>query len=234
MAEIHPGPVPWEDPGVPPRTDATDTAAPKRGRPGKRDAIDRAARRVFGRDGYVRASIDAIAAEAEVSTRTIYNHFPGKEQLFTSVLHDSAAKVADTFVDMVGRLDAEGDLDTYLLGLARALVAQSTEHPEHFTMVRRIQAEADLFPPEAIAAWHRAGPQRVESEVARRLGDLAERGVLQAPDPRLMARHFIALTAAQATPGSPARPRPRSRAELDAVLAAGIHAFLHGYTPTPA
>ncbi len=214
-----------------------DAALPRRGRPGKREAIDRAARRVFGRDGYVRASIDAIAAEAGVSTRTIYNHFPGKEQLFTSVLHDSAARVAETFVEMVGRLDSADsvgsadDLEDYLLGLARALVAQSTEHPEHFAMVRRILAEVDLFPPEAMTAWIEAGPRRVENETARCLADLADRGLVQAPDPLVAARHFGALTAAQVARNSPSTSRPFSKAEVDSLLKAGIHAFLHGYAP---
>ena len=45
-------------------------------RPDKREAILRGALTVFARDGYTRASIDAIAKEGEVSTRTLYNHFP--------------------------------------------------------------------------------------------------------------------------------------------------------------
>ena len=59
-------------------------------RPGARAdkglAIMRAARAVFARDGYSRASIDVIAAAADVSTRTIYNHFASKEQLAVEVL----------------------------------------------------------------------------------------------------------------------------------------------------
>jgi AcrR family transcriptional regulator len=215
----------WKDPEVP-----TPAASPRRGRPGKRDAIDKAARRVFGRDGYARASIDAIAAEAGVSTRTIYNHFPGKEQLFTSVLHDSAAKVASTFVDMASRLDPADDVEDYLLGLAYALVAQSTEHPEHFAMVRRILAEVDLFPPEAMSAWLEAGPRRVEVETSRCLADLAARGLIAAPDPLVAARHFGALTAAQVTRNSPTTSRPFTKPQVDKLLKAGIHAFLDGYT----
>ena len=63
----------------------------------KRGAIERAARAVFGRLGYARASIDQIAAEAGVSTRTLYNHFGDKLGLFSQVLVDGAAEVADTF-----------------------------------------------------------------------------------------------------------------------------------------
>jgi len=201
---------------------------PRRGRPGKREAITRAARRVFGREGYVRASIDAIAAEADVSTRTIYNHFDSKEQLFTSVLVESATQVAETFVAMVERLDADADVADYLTGMAEALAAQSTEHPEHFTMARQISAEADHFPPETLDGWRRAGPLRVEAEVARRLGELTDRGRLAVRDPEQAALHLIALTAAQLTARSRRRGTPPT-----AILAAGVDAFLHGYAPRP-
>ncbi|MEV5986378.1 helix-turn-helix domain-containing protein [Streptomyces sp. NPDC052051] len=53
-----------------------------RGMPEKRRSIAQAARAVFGREGYSRASVDANAVEAGVSKRTIYNHFTDKEQLF--------------------------------------------------------------------------------------------------------------------------------------------------------
>ena len=55
----------------------------------KRRAIIDGALAVFARDGYTRASIDAISAEAGVSTRTVYNHFTdkaaGKEWLYSGV-----------------------------------------------------------------------------------------------------------------------------------------------------
>ena len=63
----------------------------------KREAIERAARAVFGRLGYARAPIDQIAAEAGVSTRTLYNHFGDKLGLFSHVLVHGAAEVADAF-----------------------------------------------------------------------------------------------------------------------------------------
>jgi len=47
-----------------------------------------------------------MAELASVSTRTIYNHFETKEQLFAAVLEASAAQVAETFVTT-----AERDID---------------------------------------------------------------------------------------------------------------------------
>ena len=60
----------------------------------KRRSILDGALRVFGRVGYLGASIDMIATEAEVSTRTIYNHFENKEELFSTVLLESSTRVA--------------------------------------------------------------------------------------------------------------------------------------------
>ena len=60
----------------------------RQGSPAKRSAIVRAALEVFLREGYARASVDAIAATAGVSKRTIYDYYGDKEQLFLSTLQE--------------------------------------------------------------------------------------------------------------------------------------------------
>lgn len=51
------------------------------GRPTKRDQIVDAARRCFHERGITATGVDTIAASAGVSKRTLYNHFPSKEDL---------------------------------------------------------------------------------------------------------------------------------------------------------
>jgi AcrR family transcriptional regulator len=56
-----------------------------------RAAILAAARRRFSEEGYRRASIEAIAAEASVARPTVYAHFGSKEEIFRTIvgeLHD--------------------------------------------------------------------------------------------------------------------------------------------------
>ena len=212
------------DPGAPPRAG---------GRADKRRAITRAARVVFGRDGYVRTSIDAIATEAGVSTRTIYNHFGGgKEQLFSAVLHASAGRVAEGFVDNVERHLAGADLRADLVALGRAFAAQRTDFPEHFAMVRQIRGEASHFPPAVIDAWQEAGPLRVQREVARRLQQLAERGLLRIGDPSRAAVHFIGLVMSGITIRPYGAPRLTDE-QVSEIVAAGVDAFLNGYRGDP-
>lgn len=213
---------------------STPPGRPTRPRPGarahKRDAITRAARVVFGRDGYSRAGIDAIAAEAGVSTRTIYNHFEGKEQLFHSVLEESAAQVADAFVaDVARRLDGPSELERDLIELGHALAEQSSGFPEHFAMVRQINAEESHFPEATIRAWLQAGPDRVQHEVERRLERLAEQGLLRVADPSRAAAHFVVLATAEITPRPYAARAPLSDERRTEAIRAGVRAFLHGY-----
>ncbi|MFE6779435.1 TetR/AcrR family transcriptional regulator [Streptomyces sp. NPDC057702] len=63
----------------------------------KREAILRAAVAIFLREGYDRASVDAIAEEAGVSKQTIYNHFGGKERLFLAAVEGERHRVAARF-----------------------------------------------------------------------------------------------------------------------------------------
>jgi TetR/AcrR family transcriptional regulator of autoinduction and epiphytic fitness len=52
----------------------------------KRDAILQAAIAEFRTGGFEATSMDKIAASAEVSKRTVYNHFPSKDDLFAAIL----------------------------------------------------------------------------------------------------------------------------------------------------
>lgn len=207
--------------------------APPLGRlqPAKRDAIVRAARLVFGHEGYARASVDAIATEAGVSTRTLYKHFAGKERLFAFVLENSATQVADGFVAKVRAVPLAGDADEVpgeLVGIAHALVRQSIDHPEHFALVRQIVAESTHFPEPVLTAWQEAGPRRVEATVAERLRRLVDQGLLAIPDLGRGVIHFMALSTAEASrgPGSPGRLSPE---ETESAVTGGVRAFLRGY-----
>jgi len=211
------------------------TTSPSRagGRPDKRSDVTRAARAVFGRLGYAQASMDVIAAEAAVSTRTIYQHFKTKDELFATVLEDSAREVADHFAATVDRTMSGADLREDLIALGAAFVAQTTDQPEHFAMVRQIRADALQLPSEVIDRWHLAGPLRVQTEVADRLRALADLGQLRLDSSELAALHFIALVTAPTTirPYAAAAPEPR---ETVAAVTASVTAFLTGYGTSPA
>jgi AcrR family transcriptional regulator len=204
---------------------------PGRGLTEKRQAIVRAARRVFGRVGYLGASIDVIAGEAEVSTRTIYNHFENKEQLFSTVLTESSDQVAAEREALIARYLGEvTDLEADLIALAKEWVRPKPEFEDHFAIVRRLRAESDRFPEELRAAWREAGPVRARRALAARLAELGERGLLHVEDPDMSAQHFMALIT-DTTISRAEYSATALESEIDEIARAGVHGFLYGYLP---
>jgi AcrR family transcriptional regulator len=210
-------------------------ARPRRGWADKRDAITQAGRIVFGREGYTRASIDAIAGEAGVSTRTIYNHFHDKEHLFRTVIQESATQVADAQVALIDRyLDRITDLEHDLVVFGRVWATSTADFAEHFALVRQINAEVGHIPQTTLDGWQEAGPRRVRRYLALRLQQLAEQGLLHIEDADRAASHFVLLAATEVTNRSYYGAVPLNENEVTQIATAGVRAFLHGYLPPPA
>ncbi len=192
----------------------------------------RAARAVFGRVGYLGASIDMIAAEAGVSTRTIYNHFENKEHLFTTVLTESSHQVAAAYEAIIQRhLGEVTDLEADLIAFGREWLRPRPEFADHFAIVRRINAEAERFPRELHEAWQEAGPLRVQRALTTRMARLSDQGLLRIDDAECAAQHFTILITAGVTSRTQLGATPLEEPEINRIATAGVHAFLYGYLP---
>ncbi|WP_059007689.1 TetR/AcrR family transcriptional regulator [Streptomyces specialis] len=207
----------------------TPRPRPRGGLADKRRAILAGALTVFARDGYTRAGVDAIAAEAGVSTRTIYNHFADKAELFHQVIQESAGRAAEAQIAIIDRhLRKVTALEPDLVAFGLDWAAQSTTgHAEHFALTRQVNAERGHIPPAAIEAWQETGPLRVRRVLAARLAALADRGLLRGGDPELAAVHLLRLVSVT-NPSFPGGVLPDDE-EVTAAVEAGVRAFLHGY-----
>jgi len=207
---------------------------PRRGWPDKRQAISQASRLVFGRDGYTRASIEAIAAEAGVSTRTIYNHFEDKEHLFLTVIEESASEVANAQIALIHRyLDKVTDIEADLIAFGCVWATSSGDFADHFALVRQINAEVGHIPQATLERWQETGPRRVHRELARRMEHLADKGLLRTVDAEQSAMHFVLLAATEVTNRSYYGAVPIDPDEVTRIATAGVRAFLDGYLPSP-
>ncbi|TQF16885.1 TetR/AcrR family transcriptional regulator [Myxococcus llanfairpwllgwyngyllgogerychwyrndrobwllllantysiliogogogochensis] len=207
-----------------PRADRTK---PRGGQGDKRQALLTGALTVFARDGYTRASIDMIADEAGVSTRTLYNHFQDKARLFQAVIEESASRVAEAQTALLDRhLRKVTNLETDLIELALAWGTPMPDSAEHFALVRQVNAEAGHIPAPAIKAWREAGPLRVRRELARHLRRLADEGLLRVEDPERAALHFTRLVS---VPGPHDGGLTLTRKERAEHVASGVRVFLYGY-----
>ena len=68
----------------------------------RRSQLVEVARSVFAELGYDGASIEEIAARAEVSKPIVYEHFGGKEGLFAVVVDRESAKLLDMIASRLG------------------------------------------------------------------------------------------------------------------------------------
>lgn len=210
------------------------TTSPPRRRTLKRRSILDGALRVFGRVGYLGASIDMIAAEADVSTRTIYNHFENKEELFSTVLLESSTRVAVTREAVIEQhLGYVTDLESALIALAKEWVRPNPDFEDHFRVVRRLRAESDRFPREVVEGWQEAGPFRARRALAAQMARLADRRLLVVRDPELAAQQFMALIT-DTTISRAEFSATALESEIDRIARAGVHTFLYGYLPRKA
>ncbi|GLY64247.1 TetR/AcrR family transcriptional regulator [Amycolatopsis taiwanensis] len=203
------------------------------GRPEKRRAITQAARKMFGQDGYTRAGVDAIAAEAGVSKRTIYNHFADKEQLFLTVALEGAEEVTAAIAQIMDRhLRKIVDLEQDLIDFSLDRIAAVTAFPDHFALVRTIEAEATHLPRPILKAWIDAGPQTAHLRLAPYLRRIADRGLLDIDDADRAAAHLTLLTITdvnqQTFYGAVRLPED----EITKIVTAGVRAFLRSYAPS--
>lgn len=73
----------------------TSTASTTAPRPGVRERLVEAAERLFHADGIRAVGVDRLCGEAQVSKRSLYQHFAGKDAVVTAMLEAEAAQFRD-------------------------------------------------------------------------------------------------------------------------------------------
>ncbi len=195
--------------------------------PTKHELIVAAARTLFVGGGFGAISMDAIAAEAGVSKRTVYSHFDNKESLFAVVMGDMCREFGGPDLDGAPPVETP---EAVLKAVGR-MVLDRILSPHGRAVLRTVLAEAVQFPELGETFWS-AGPGRVTRYVSDYLAERGRRGDLLVPDPDLAALQFIGIvTGPYLLPrllGVAAAP---SEAELDRALDHAVSTFLGGLRP---
>jgi AcrR family transcriptional regulator len=195
----------------------------------KRKAILEAAMTVFLNSGYLGASMEEIAAIAQVSKQTVYKQFSSKESLFVGIVTTLTDTAADTVHKSAPEFSASGGVSEYLEAYAlRQLTVVLT--PPIMQLRRLVIGEVSRFPELARILYER-GPQRAIEAFAKVLEYLAGRGLLAIHDPKLAASHFNWLVMSEPLNramllGDEAIPKP---AALRRHAAEGVRVFLAAY-----
>jgi TetR/AcrR family transcriptional repressor of mexJK operon len=196
-----------------PSSASTSQRTRERRSPAKRAAILDAATEVFLREGYTRASVDAIAEAAGVGKQTVYGHFGDKQRLFLAVVehvHVSSPLDPADFISDTG--EPRRDLTT-----AAEWIVHAVTSPKIAALHRLTIAELTHHP-ELQRSWRDDGatPSVIDS-IAAYLMACDRRGVLSVPDPHTTARQFVMLASAEAQVRSLRGVQPLSRDDIESI-----------------
>ncbi|WP_329258996.1 TetR/AcrR family transcriptional regulator [Streptomyces sp. NBC_01478] len=197
----------------------------------KRTAILAAARDLFVHQGVDRVSMDAVAARAEVSKRTVYDYFGDKRRLFLAILSAASESMLATSRRALDEHLPEGAAITTVPQLEKALTALAIDFGTS------IVGSADYAAAFALVAQERLRTPTTADDLATEAAseDLAERiahfvgaGLLDTDNPRLAADHFSALTVLLAYERQPV-PATADPEKVRQTMADGVHAFIRAY-----
>jgi TetR/AcrR family transcriptional regulator of autoinduction and epiphytic fitness len=136
--------------------------AKKRTASKKHESILKAAMEAFSEEGYDKISMDRIADRAGASKRTVYNHFPSKDDLFQAVIakfaeemdslkqirYDPARSLEEQLSDFADAQLALVNSPTWL-GFIKVLLAEFIRDPE---MARKTIA-GHVTPKDTLREW---------------------------------------------------------------------------------
>ncbi|MDF2990686.1 MAG: hypothetical protein K0S37_1200 [Microbacterium sp.] len=202
----------------------------RQGQAAKRAAILTAARELFVQAGVERTSMDAVAARAAVSKRTVYDYYGDKRRLLLGVVEDAGEaalrmhrQLVDQYLSDRAAFEDVTELERALVALAADLGTSQLVDASYAAAVKLIAENEILLPELEDHPLDEAHSQ----VLAERFAHLANIGVLDIQDSRLAADHFHALTTLRVLNEPLGRRADPERVRR--IMTDGAHAFVRAY-----
>lgn len=145
-------------------------------------AIVKAARRLFGSDGFQNTTMDDIAAAARVAKGAVYHYFRTKEAVFEAVF-DQASRDLVTDIDQVSR--AEKDILHAMAAGTRHYLAACAKGPTGQIILRDGPAVLGW------ERWREIDAQHFGGKIPRALNAAMERGLIARQPVEPLARLLL-------------------------------------------
>ncbi|CAN5366471.1 TetR/AcrR family transcriptional regulator [soil metagenome] len=194
----------------------------------KRAAILAAANELFVADGFERVSVDAVAAHAGVSKRTVYDYFGDKGSLLVAVSEELGSSIVSAIEEAItaelSGVRSVAAIEAAFTAFCSRIASSTIKSAEYRALRRLLTMESDRLGPLVEHLISNAPEEALAAELIA----MDRRGLLSIPRPRVAADHFIALTFSivyNDVFGSP----QRTEAEIDDLLSEGVRAFLRAY-----
>ena len=154
----------------------------------KQIAILACARAEFFGCGFEAASIERIAAAANVSKVTIYNHFQNKKNLFSAMISSECMIMKGNLPEIS---DEEIPLRAELMSFAQSMMAFLSS-PDIIRFDRRMAAEVERYP-EMGELFLNAGPRLLQKMLTEMIAGEMEKGRLGKANPHEAAAHLYGI-----------------------------------------
>ncbi|MEO0136182.1 MAG: TetR/AcrR family transcriptional regulator [candidate division WOR-3 bacterium] len=149
-----------------------------------RDAIVDAARYIFARFGYRKATMDAIARAARKGKSSVYYYFKNKEEIFLAVIEKEASAVKSEIRNaLASASDPKEKLTIYVLTrmrvfhrIARFYSSFREEYFKEYDFIQRFRENYDRYETKLILDILREG---------------IKKNIFAIPDPVLAANYFV-------------------------------------------
>ena len=194
----------------------------------KRQQIFDAAVIEFMENGFKATSMDGISTRANVSKRTVYNHFPSKEILFEAII-ERALSEDDSVASFV--FDAKRDLREQLKEIALAYIEAITNE-DYIKLSRVVVSEFVRDHKASRKAFAQFNVH--DNAVTKFVGAAMKANLLREADPTYATTQFLSLLKAFTyTPlVMTGTPMPKKK-HLDDIVGDAIEVFLKHYALDP-
>ncbi len=176
----------------------------------------------FQERGFAGASMDRIAARANVSKRTVYNHFDSKDALFRAILDIMGAE-ADAALELTFDPSAALEPQLHALGWTEGKLLTSASF---MRLARMVVGETMRDP--ALAAEMNARMEKIS--IFREFMEAAHAGgAIEAADPGIAAEQFLGMIKAQAFWPVVFSGEVVSKAEMEKIIRTTVAVFMKSY-----
>ncbi|QDT66514.1 TetR/AcrR family transcriptional regulator [Calycomorphotria hydatis] len=188
----------------------------------KRRAILDAALQEFGTSGFQATSMDQVAARANVSKRTVYNHFCSKKGLFDAIRSDLFCKIASIQCEY----DDDASLEEQLESIARQQVEILCSAA--FLSFARISIPLSLCTKDS-TTYHEF--HAANKAILDWIKQASRAGRLRVENPNFVAKQFVGLLSdgifwPQLLGGQPSP----SKSQRKKIIDASVRMFLSAYS----
>ncbi|WP_159882360.1 TetR/AcrR family transcriptional regulator [Paenibacillus puerhi] len=207
--------------------DTTINKTIRKGSADKRGKIMAAARDLFLSEGFDRSSVDAVAAKAGVSKRTVYDYYGDKQNLLLAVVEETSSAVLVMIEQGISdHLRDFEDLEQSLILFCEQIVASANGSSDYMALIRLVMVEAANLPDSFLERLDNAK----EEGIIRRFTEFGQTGLLDVPDPQMAAKHFAALTFLLAF-NQPRKTGTWGDEQTKRMITEGVRVFLRAYAP---